>query len=228
LFYFSPQDLRALPKAEKRQNNNNNNKKCNSIYCYSEKRDHLLAMSTKELLQDHVTIRRLRDIANKCSKRLYEGEHIPLEDIEVISVVIEEFIDAFHHGKEEKAYFPFNESKNADYAEQVRKFKIEHEFGRRVARMMLRNLREWKSGAADRREPVARFLKTYAEFVTDHTGKEDRFFEAIEEQKSISSDEDRQILLHYEICRQDIGGAARIETLKKLIEYLEEREWAKR
>jgi hemerythrin-like domain-containing protein len=185
-------------------------------------------VSTRELVQDHATIRRIRDIAQKCSDRLYAGDDIPLEEIEIISVVIEEFVDAFHHGKEEKAYFPANERKNDGYAEEVRKFKIEHEFGRRVARMMLRNLKEWKSGAADGREPVARFLKTYAAFVTDHTGKEEKFFEMVEEEKSISSEEDRQILRHYEACRSKVGGSARVEELLKLVEYLEEREWMKK
>lgn len=184
-------------------------------------------MSTRELVQDHVVIRQVRDIAQKCSDRLYAGDDIPLEEIEIISVVIEEFVDAFHHGKEEKAYFPASERKNDDYAEEVRKFKIEHEFGRRVARMMLRSLKGWKSGTADGREPVARFLKTYAAFVTDHTGKEERFFEAVEETKSLSGAEDRQVLRHYEACRRDVGGSARVQELLRLVKYLEEREWMK-
>jgi hemerythrin-like domain-containing protein len=181
-------------------------------------------VSTRELVQDHAVIRRIRDVAQKCSDRLYAGDDIPLEEIEIISIVIEEFVDAFHHGKEEKAYFPANERKSDEYAEEVRKFTIEHEFGRRVARMMLRNLKEWKAGV-NGREPVARFLKTYAVFVTDHTGKEEKFFEAAE--KSMSSEEDRQVLRHYESCRREVGGSARVQELLKLVEYLEEREWMK-
>lgn len=151
---------------------------------------------------------------------------MPLEDIGVLSVVIEEFIDAFHHGKEEKAYFPSTEGKSDAFAEDVRKFKIEHEFGRRVARMMQRHLKEWKSGV-DGREPVARFLKTYAIYVTDHTGKEDRFFDLIEEMRSLTDVEDRKLLKHYEQCRNDAGGDTRVEELLKLIAWLEERDWMK-
>ena len=180
-------------------------------------------MSTRQLKQDHITVRRIRDIAQKCSDRLYAGDAIPLEDIEILSVVIEEFVDAFHHGKEEKAYFPANENKNEQYAEEIRKFLIEHEFGRRVARMMLRSLREWRSGV-DGREPVARFLKTYAIYVTDHTTKEERFFDTVED-RSISAKEDRELLRHYEICKKDVGGDARVEELIRLVEYLEGREW---
>ena len=79
-------------------------------------------MSTRQLKQDHVTVRRIRDIAQRCSDQLYAGRNVPLEDIQIISVVIEEFVDAFHHGKEEKAYFPVNEGKSAEHAEEIRKF----------------------------------------------------------------------------------------------------------
>ncbi len=181
-------------------------------------------MSTRDLVQDHVTVKRIRDIAQRCSDRLYAGGDVPLEDIAVISVVIEEFVDAFHHGKEEKAYFPATETRDGTYAEEVRKFKIEHEFGRRVARMMQRSLEEWKAGV-NGREPVARFLKTYAAFVTDHTGKEEKFFEMVEQSKSLSEKQDLELLRHYESCRKDVGGSARVEELLRLVQYLEEREW---
>lgn len=179
-------------------------------------------MSTRQLKQDHITVRRIRDIAQRCSDQLYAGRNIPLEDIQIISVVIEEFVDAFHHGKEEKAYFPANEGKSAAHEEEIRKFLGEHEFGRRVARMMLRSLTEWKSGV-DGREPVARFLKTYAIYITDHTTKEERFFDVAE--KMISESEDSALLRRYEACKKDVGGDARVEELFRLIAYLEERDW---
>lgn len=74
--------------------------------------------ATQELKEDHVTLRRVRDIVIKSSKLLLENKSIPIEDIEIISVVIEEFIDNFHHGKEESAYFPETKDKN-NYAEEV-------------------------------------------------------------------------------------------------------------
>src|ERR687889_602393 len=74
---------------------------------------------------------------------LYSNKHIPIEDIEIISVVIEEFVDHFHHGKEEKAYFPETKEKDG-FAEDIRKFLIEHELGRRIAIMLRRELTELK------------------------------------------------------------------------------------
>ncbi|PWU81056.1 MAG: hypothetical protein DLM72_08945 [Candidatus Nitrosopolaris wilkensis] len=182
--------------------------------------------ATEELKQDHLTLRRVRDIAQRCSDKLYASENIPFEDLKIISVVIEEFVDRFHHGKEEQAYFPETKDKNG-FSEDIRKFLIEYELRRRIARMFLRKLNAWKDGAVDSREPVARFLRSYSIFIGDHTSKEDKFFDMIEENSSLSSEEDEILMKHFESCRHEVGGAVRIEQMMDLIEYLEAREWMK-
>jgi hemerythrin-like domain-containing protein len=195
--------------------------------------------STKNLKNDHITIRRVRSIAQKCSDNLYANKKVPLEHIEIISVIIEEFVDNFHHGKEEKAYFP--ETKEKDhFAEDIRKFLIEHELGRRIATMLRREinvLKENRSKYTNKvlqnnlekklHEPVARFLKSYAVFIDDHTGKEDKFFDLIESSKSVSSDEDKRLLEHFEVCKNQVGGEIRMQEMLRLIEYLEEQDWMK-
>jgi hemerythrin-like domain-containing protein len=193
--------------------------------------------STKNLLQEHLTVRRLASIAKRCSDGLYTNQDIPIEHIQIISVVMEEFVDAFHHGKEEKAYFPVTKDKNS-FSEDIRKFLIEHELGRRIAKMLRRELdflidhgRYEKTGGLKwnnrSKEPVARFLKSYAVFVFDHTSKEDVFFKKIQEKHSLSEEEDIQLVKHYEMCRNKVGGRARIEEMIRLIGYLEDREWMK-
>jgi hemerythrin-like domain-containing protein len=197
--------------------------------------------STADLKHDHLTIKRVGAIAQRCSDKLYADDDIPIEDIEILSVVMEEFIDAFHHGKEEKAYFPVTKNKDG-YSEDIRKFLIEHELGRRIANMLRRELQILKKSynltttthsmqdrteIKGKKEPVARFLKSYVVFIDDHTGKEDIFFDLIENKQSISNDEDRALLQHYEACKNDAGGQVRIEEMMRLIEYLENRDWMK-
>jgi hemerythrin-like domain-containing protein len=200
--------------------------------------DNIERSSTADLKHDHFILKRVGAIAQRCSDKLYAGdEDIPIEDIEILSVVIEEFIDAFHHGKEEKAYFPVTKSKNG-YSEDIRKFLIEHELGRRIANMLRREIQILKSSSQTdamlevretkrKKEPVARFLKSYVVFIDDHTGKEDIFFDLIERKQSISNDEDRALLQHYEACKNEVGGQVRIEEMMRLIEYLENRDWMK-
>ena len=193
--------------------------------------------ATQNLKNDHITIRRVKEIAQNCSNKLYANQYVPIEDIEIISVIIEEFVDHFHHGKEEKAYFPDTKDKNG-FEEDVRKFLIEHELGRRIATMLRRELNEWKMKMKETSpeinkhytttlEPVARFLKSYAVFIDDHTGKEDKFFDLVDERNVISDKENEMLLKHYEICKNQAGGKARMQEMIILIEYLEEREWMK-
>ncbi|MGC2431968.1 MAG: hemerythrin domain-containing protein [Nitrososphaeraceae archaeon] len=181
--------------------------------------------ATSNLKNDHITVRRLGTIVQNCSDKLYLNQDIPIEDLELISVVIEEFVDRFHHGKEEQAYFPETKDKD-NFSEDIRKFLIEHELGRRIARMLRRHLNSWKKGV-DSREPVARFLKSYAVFISDHTGKEDRFFDLIEEKKSISEEEDLMLIRHFDSCRNQVGGKIRMEQMLKLIDHLETKDWMK-
>ena len=196
--------------------------------------------STQNLKLDHLIVRRLGIVAETCSNKLYKNEEIPIEDLEIISVVMEEFVDRFHHGKEEKSYFPKTKEKNG-YSEDIRKFLIEHELGRRIANMFRRELKEMQMkiknmpekekitiNISQIKEPIARFLKAYSVFITDHTRKEDNFFDMVERKQSISSEDDEIIKKHYEICKFQIGGEIRIQKMINLIEYLEEREWMKR
>ena len=193
--------------------------------------------STQNLKSDHSIVRRLGQIAEICSMKLYKDEDIPIEDLEIISVVMEEFVDRFHHGKEEQSYFPQTKDKDG-FSEDIRKFLIEHELGRRIAKMFRKELKEMKNNIkniSDKeksrnnisqiKEPVARFLKAYSVFITDHTQKEDKFFDLIENKHSISDEEDIQIKQHYENCKNRIGGEMRIQKMLDLLKYLENREW---
>ncbi|HEX2305150.1 MAG TPA: hemerythrin domain-containing protein [Nitrososphaeraceae archaeon] len=182
--------------------------------------------ATKDLKQDHILANRLGKIAKKCSDLLSGNVLIPTEDIKIISMLIQEFVDKFHHGKEEKAYFPSINDKD-NYSEDIRKFLIEHELGRRIAKMLIQSLIAWDSGI-DSREPVARFLNAYSVFISIHTGKEDVFFDLIEEKRSLSEEEHSLLMEHYKACHSEVGGKVRVEQMTKLIGYLEEREWMRK
>src|SRR5574338_1283429 len=118
-------------------------------------------MSATELLrQDHIKIKRLEKIITKCYQELYAGKQIiPLSDIEKINFVISEFLDSIHYSREEDSYFACVASYGT-LKEEIRKFMIEHEFSRRIAKNISNHLRRWQNGE-DAREPVARFLRTY-------------------------------------------------------------------
>jgi hemerythrin-like domain-containing protein len=179
--------------------------------------------ATDDLLQDHVFIRRLQAVIEKCYTLLYEGKDVPFADMVKISDVIEQFVDQFHHGKEETGYFPQTEHRDA-YSEEIRKFVIEHEFGRRIARRVKIHLEEFMQGK-DAREPLARYLKTYSVFILDHTSKEDRFFTDVKDRRSLSGKEEYDLKEQFERMRHDCMKKS--GNLVELVEQLERSDWAR-
>jgi hemerythrin-like domain-containing protein len=179
--------------------------------------------ATDDLLQDHVFIRRLQAVIEKCYTLLYEDKDVPLGDLIKIADMIEQFVDNFHHGKEEGSYFPETESIDR-YCEEIRKFVIEHEFARRIAERIRLHLEEFLQGR-DAREPLARYLKTYSVFILDHTSKEDRFFTDVKERRSLSDKEEKDLKKEFERMKHEC--VRKSGNLVQVLEELENAEWAR-
>lgn len=178
--------------------------------------------ATDELLQDHVFIRRLQAVIERCYSLLYDGKDVPFGDLVRIADIIEQFVGQLHHTKEEKGYFPETEGRDG-YSEEIRKFVIEHEFGRRIANRVRIHLEEFLEGK-DAREPLARYLRTYSVFILDHTSKEDRFFNDVKKKQSLSLAEEEAIVTQFQKLRHEcaMGRGGMLESL----EQLEKAEWA--
>ena len=178
--------------------------------------------ATEDLLQDHVIIRRLQVVIEKCYTSLNENKEVPLGDLIKIADIIEQFVDQFHHGKEENGYFPQTESKDLN-SEEIHKFVIEHEFGRRIAKRLRIHLEEFLEGK-NAKEPLARYLKTYSVFILDHTSKEDRFFTDVKEKRSLSDKEESKLRREFERMKHEC--VRKSGNLVELVQQLENAEWA--
>jgi hemerythrin-like domain-containing protein len=177
--------------------------------------------ATNDLLQDHIFIRRLQVVIEKCYTLLYQNRDVPFGDLVKIADMMEQFVDNLHHGKEENSYFPETESVDK---EEIRKFVIEHEFGRRIAKRVRIHLEELLQGK-DAREPLARYLKTYSVFILDHTSKEDRFFNAVKENRSLSDREEKELKKEFERLRHECMKKS--GDLVQTLQELESAEWAR-
>ncbi len=178
--------------------------------------------ATEDLLQDHVLIRRLQSVIERSYTMLYQGRDVPFGDLVKIADIIEQFVDQFHHGKEETGYFVKAEHRD-HYSDEIRKFVIEHEFGRRIAKRVRIHLEELLQGK-NAREPLARYLKTYSVFILDHTAKEDRLFKQIKERRSLSNEEEKTLREQFDHMRRDC--IRRTGNLVEALEHLEKAEWA--
>jgi hemerythrin-like domain-containing protein len=175
--------------------------------------------ATEVLRQDHLKIKRLEKLIIKCYKELYSGRQIPLSDIEKINYVISEFLDSIHYSREEDSYFACVASYGS-LKDEIRKFMIEHEFSRRIAKNIAKYLQQWKKGA-DAREPVARYLRTYSIYLEDHLKKEEEFF-AKAQAEILSGEEEREM---YEQFQSVIAVSTKIDAVIKEIDLLEKQDW---
>ena len=175
--------------------------------------------ATSQLRADHDQIRRLQKVTLKCSEELLNGTEIPFSDIDKIIIIIAEFIDAVHYGREEDSYFPCVASYDT-LKDKIHRLMVEHEFGRKSARNIRNELQKWKNGE-DTREPVARYLKVYSVYLFDHLNKEDRFFDEAEA-KVLSKEEETEMFEQY---RSVNATVKKIDDMIKEIDWLESRSW---
>jgi len=177
--------------------------------------------ATEALRNDHKQIRRLEKIIIQCYTKLNAGQDIPFYDMEQMTRIMSEFLDAIHYSREEDAYFPCVASYDT-LKQEIRAFMIEHEFARRIAKSISTHLQSWKKGNNER-EPVARFLKAYAVYLNDHITKEDKFFDVTE--KEILSKEEEKIM--YEEFRAVTAVSTKLDKMLELISGLESKPWMK-
>lgn len=173
--------------------------------------------ATELLRDDHRLAWRLEKVILACVRRLESGGDVPLDDIVKISDIIDGFLDSIHHSREEDTYFPCVGAYGM--GEEIRMFLIEHEFGRRIAVKVAEHTARWRSGV-DAREPVSRFLRTYAVFLRDHMTKEEKFFE--EAERTISEEEEAEMREYFESAMLAAKTARRTG---QEIDALERAEW---
>lgn len=177
--------------------------------------------ATETLRNDHKQMRRFERVIVQCYTKLYSGHDIPFHDLDRMVQIMFEFLDAIHYSREEDAYFACVGSYGS-LRDEIRAFMIEHEFSRRIAANVLKYLQKWKQGE-NAREPVARFLKTYAIYLNDHMTKEDEFFNVAE--KKVLSPEEEEIM--YEEFRAVNAVVTKLDELIQSIDYLEQTDWMK-
>ena len=176
--------------------------------------------ATDVLRHDHVEIRRFEKIIIKCSQILYSGISIPINDLEKISFIISEFLDAIHYSREENSYFACISSYGV-LQKEIRTFLIEHEFSRRISQKIMTYIQNMKEGK-DETEKIARFLRTYSIYINDHLTKESTFFD--DAQKVLSKEEEQAM---FDQFQSFVFVTTQIDKIIKMIDSLEKKSWFK-
>lgn len=180
-----------------------------------------MATATDMLREDHRHAMRLERVVASCADAIDGGSGgVPPGDVERIARVISEFFDSIHYSREEDSYFPCAGA-SGRFGDEVRKFLIEHEFGRNVAAQVSRHLALWREGGGEpAREAVARFLRTYSVYLRDHIAKEDRFFD--EAEGALDGAEEAEMAEYF---RAAMATAPSIDRILAEIASLERSSW---
>ena len=181
-----------------------------------------MASATDMLREDHRHAMRLERVVAACADAISAGGDVPRYDVERITRVISEFFDSIHYSREEDSYFPCAGA-SGRFEADVRKFLIEHEFGRNVAAQISRHLARWRGGGGgddSAREPVARFLRTYSAYLRDHIAREDKFFDMAE--AALDGAEEAEMADYF---RAVMATAPRIDRILAEIASLEQSRW---
>ncbi len=172
--------------------------------------------ATSDLKGDHSIVRRISKIARGYAEVIYSSNSVPADDVKKVLILIEMFIDAYHHCKEECSYFPLVNGTVLE--DEAKALMVEHELGRRIAKMLRSNLDLW---LRDRRnsEPIARMLKAYAEYLDLHMEREERFFSSYDE--SVDEERQKQVIGAFNTIRRERMDGVRLNSILTMLDELE-------
>jgi hemerythrin-like domain-containing protein len=166
------------------------------------------------LKADHRVIWRLESALRIMAARIVRGDRLPPEDVEEAVRLLTEFVDSYHHAKEEAGLFPVIEGKAREQQKTVYGFLVEHEFGRRTARRIEYERIRWMK-AEGTAEALSRFMLTYADFIRVHTSKEDRWFKAVD-QELLTEVQQKEVLARFAQVRSSSSRERLVQRVNGL------------
>jgi hemerythrin-like domain-containing protein len=156
-----------------------------------------------DLKADHRRIRKLQTVLRVTAAAIAQQKEVPVSDLRDAIDIMNLYVDSYHHVKEEVGLFPVVQRGHRGQQRVIYGFLVEHEFGRRAARMIDRECARWEKGVGEAAEPLSRFLITYADFLEEHTKKENVWFVEVDE-KLLSQGEQKEVMRRF----SEVAGRA--------------------
>jgi hemerythrin-like domain-containing protein len=165
-----------------------------------------LVKAGSDLKADHLIVRRLEGVLRVLAARVARREKVPPGDLAEAISLMTEFVDLYHHAKEESGLFPIVQKLGRGEQKTIYGFLVEHEFGRRAANRVSQEYQRWLKQDEASFEPLSRFILTYADFIRTHTAKEDQWFKEVDG-NLLSDVQQHEVLRRFdEVARGDSAG----------------------
>lgn len=153
--------------------------------------------SFAHLKEEHQVIKMLINIINKTSSKIETGNKVNPSDLNNINKLIE-LIDKCHHAKEEEVILSKLQSKTKNLDEPIKTLLNDHKLGRNLVHNIRNDSENWM-GEHKPNESLARNLRAYAAFLSEHIEKEDQVFDAKETKLFTDKDHEEAITQFDEI-----------------------------
>jgi hemerythrin-like domain-containing protein len=128
--------------------------------------------AAEDLMREHGVLNRILLIYEEGLRRLRAKEDIPPDAFHKPATLVRTFVEDYHERLEEKFIFPeFERAKKL--ADLVKVLKEQHQAGRRVTDVVLRNATADMFGKADARQEVIRACEAFIRMYRPHEARED-------------------------------------------------------
>lgn len=172
------------------------------------------------LIEEHLLIRQFLDNLSIALKELEKDRHPPREFFDKAIEFALNFIDGFHHYKEEYVMFTqLQYLKNGSIKGQIDFLKHQHKRGRNYMKQISTSLKAYVTGNEFEIESILENLAAYISVLKNHIHKEDHeFFPMVKE--TFPENVIRGLLELYNKENQKNGGRT-LEDNQKLIQEME-------
>src|SRR5262249_38629787 len=137
-----------------------------------DKKDDEDVGATEDLMREHGVLNRILLIYEEGLRRLHAKQDIPPDAFHKPALLVRKFVEDYHEKLEENFIFPAFEKKNK-LLELVKVLREQHQAGRKVTTVILRNAAADQFRKEDARQELAASCRAFIRMYRPHEARED-------------------------------------------------------
>lgn len=152
------------------------------------------------------------------------GKRPPAEFFEQVVILAKQFVDTYHHDKEERQMFTLLAQKHAGaFDDRLEAISYQHERGREYVANILGAIDGYRAGQSGTAHLIIENLEAFASMLTEHIRREDdEFFPIVK--RTLTDDEAEQLLVEFGRADERAGvgffeqSRERVDKMGKLLQ----------
>ena len=168
-------------------------------------------VATDALKKDHRVIEQMLRLLELTSKKLENGEDMPVDLLKKALDFIRNFADNYHHGKEEDILFKkMGEKGFGIEGGPVAVMLDEHNTGRGYTRALSEGIDKYASGDDNARKEIAENARNYTRLLATHIMKEDNILYTLAD-KILPQNQQEELLNKFAVVEKEQLGDERLQ-----------------